>query len=99
MRPVVPPKSHRRRPWKYDKKLYMGRHVVERNFRNSKEFRRVFTRYDKLDETYNALITFAKIALSMRNYCQHALKPPNVANLPHFHKCLQCKDLTAILPF
>jgi transposase len=67
MRPVVPPKSNRNQPWKYDKKLYEGRNVVERNFRNIKEFRRVYTRYDKLDETYNAFIAFANIVIFMRN--------------------------------
>jgi transposase len=50
MRPVVPPKSNRKKPWKYNKKLYKRRNVVERNFRLIKEFRRVHTRYDKLDE-------------------------------------------------
>jgi len=59
MRPVVPPKSNRLKPWKYNKELYKGRNVVERNFRNIKQFRRVFTRYDKLDKTYNAFISFA----------------------------------------
>ena len=39
MCPVVPPKSNRKRPWKYDKKLYEGRNVVERNFRNIKQLR------------------------------------------------------------
>ena len=67
MRPVVPPKSNRKKPWKYDKELYKGRNVVERNFRLIKEFRRVFTRYDKLDETYNAFIGFAHIIIFMRN--------------------------------
>jgi len=67
MLPVVPPKSNRKEPWEYDKELYKGRNVVERNFLNIKEFRRVFTRYDKLDETYNAFITFANIVIFMRN--------------------------------
>jgi transposase len=67
MRPVVPPKSNRKKPWKYDKKLYRQRNVVERNFRNIKQFRRVFTRYDKLDETYNAFIAFANIIRFMKN--------------------------------
>jgi transposase len=34
MRPVVPPKSNRLKPWEYDKKLYRRRNMVERNFRN-----------------------------------------------------------------
>ena len=67
MRPVVPPKSNRREPWQYDTELYKGRNVVERNFRNIKQFRRVFTRYDKLDETYDAFIAFANIVIFMKN--------------------------------
>jgi transposase len=67
MCPVVPPKSNRKEPWEYDKELYKGRNVVERNFRNIKEFRRVYTRYDKLDETYNAFIAIANIIVFMRN--------------------------------
>jgi len=43
MVPLVPPKSNRKEPWEYDKDLYKGRNVVERNFRNIKEFRRVYT--------------------------------------------------------
>ena len=67
MVPVVPPKSNRKEPWEYDKELYKERNVVERYFRNIKEFRRVFTRYDKLDETYWAFIAFASIAIFMKN--------------------------------
>ncbi|MDR0520250.1 MAG: transposase, partial [Planctomycetaceae bacterium] len=51
----------------YSKKLYKRRNVVERNFRKIKEFRRVFTRYDKLDETYNAFIALANIAIYLKN--------------------------------
>jgi transposase len=67
MRPVVPPKSNRRKPWRYNKKLYEERNKVERYFCNIKEFRRVYTRYDKLDETYNAFIAIANIAIYLRN--------------------------------
>jgi transposase len=67
MRPVVPPKRNRKKPWKYSKRLYKARHIVECNFRKIKEFRRVCTRYDKLDETYNAFIAVACIAIFMRN--------------------------------
>ena len=66
MCPVVPPKSNRKEPWEYDKELYKGRNVVERNFRRIKQFRRVFTRYDKLDITYNAFIAIAHITLFMK---------------------------------
>jgi transposase len=67
MVPVVPPKSNRKEPWQYDEELYKGRNVVERNFRNIKQFRRVYTRYDKLDITYNAFVAFANIVIFMRN--------------------------------
>ena len=67
MQPVVPPKSNRLEPWEYDKEVYKGRNVVERNFRNIKQFRRVFTRYDKLDETYNAFISIAYACLHLKN--------------------------------
>jgi len=67
MFPVVPPKCNRKEPWEYDKELYKCRNVVKRNFRIIKEFRRVHTRYDKLDETYNAFIAFRNIIVFMRN--------------------------------
>ena len=67
MCPVVPPKRNRKAPWDYNKELYKGRNVVERHFRNIKQFRRVFTRYDKLDITYNAFIVFVNIILFLRN--------------------------------
>lgn len=57
--PVVPPKKNRREPWEYDKILYKRRNVVERLFRRIKEFRRVFTRYDKLDVIFLGFVYFA----------------------------------------
>ena len=58
--PVVPPKSNRKNPWDYDKQLYKQRNQVERLFRRIKRFRRIFTRYDKLDVI---LLTFVYFAL------------------------------------
>ena len=55
---VVPPKSNRKEPWVYDKELYKKRNVVERLFRRIKEFRRVYTRYDKLDIIYIGFVYF-----------------------------------------
>jgi transposase len=56
---VVPPKKNRVNPWEYDHELYKRRNVVERFFRRIKEFRKVFTRYDKLDVMFLAVIQFA----------------------------------------
>ena len=59
--PVVPPKCNRIDPWEYDKKLYRRRNEIERFFRRIKRFRRVFTRYDKLDIVYAGFVLFAMI--------------------------------------
>jgi transposase len=63
--PVVPPKDNRKEPWEYDKNLYKLRNVVERLFRRIKRFRRIFTRYDKLDVMFLAFIFFALIVDSL----------------------------------
>jgi len=59
--PVVPPKSNRLQPWEYDKELYKRRNEVERLFRRLKGFRRVFSRFEKLDVMFTAFIQFALI--------------------------------------
>jgi len=59
--PVVPPKSNRKNPWDYDKQLYKQRNQVERLFRRLKRFRRIFTRYDKLDIVFLAFLYFALV--------------------------------------
>ena len=59
--PVVPPKKNRIDPWEYDRILYKRRNEVERFFRRIKRFRRIFTRYDKLDIAFAGFILFAMI--------------------------------------
>lgn len=49
IQPVVPPRRTRKEPWLYDKALYKKRNEVERFFCRLKRFRRIATRYDKLD--------------------------------------------------
>ena len=63
--PVVPPKSNRKNPWDYDKQLYKQRNQVERLFRRIKRFRRIFTRYDKLDVIFLAFVYLSLIADSL----------------------------------
>ena len=46
---------------KYDRELYKRRNEIERFFRRIKRFRRIFTRYDKLDVLYSGFILFAMI--------------------------------------
>lgn len=64
--PVVPPNPNRLKPWEYDKELYKKRNEVERLFRRLKGFRRIATRYDKLDVMFTAFIVFALIAEALR---------------------------------
>ena len=64
--PVVPPSQKRLDPWEYDKTLYKRRNEDERLFRRLKGFRRVFTRYDKLDVMFIGVITFALIVDGLR---------------------------------
>ena len=59
--PVVPLKKNRKNPWNYDEQLYKQRNQVERLFRRIKRFRRVFTRYDKLDVVFLSFVYFALI--------------------------------------
>jgi len=59
--PVVPPKSNRKNPWDYDKELYKQRNPVERLFRRIKRFRRIFTRYDKLDIIFLSFVCFVLV--------------------------------------
>ena len=56
--PVVPPKSNRKDPWEYDKEQ---RNEIERYFLRLKRFRKIFTRYDKLDVLFCEFIYFAMI--------------------------------------
>ncbi len=57
--PVVPPKRNRKDPWDYDRELYKQRNQVERLFRRLKRFRRIFTRFDKLDIIFSSFVFFA----------------------------------------
>jgi transposase len=64
--PVVPPLSTRIDPWEYDKERYKRRNEVERVFRRLKGFRRVFTRFDKLDLMFAACVLVALIVEALR---------------------------------
>ena len=59
--PVVPPKSNRLNPWQYNRQIYKRRNEIERLFRRLKGFRRIFSRFEKLDIMFKAFINFALI--------------------------------------
>ena len=59
--PVVPPNPNRLKPWEYDKELYKNATKLRDSSRRLKGFRRIATRYDKLDVIFLAFIVFALI--------------------------------------
>jgi transposase len=58
--PVAPPKKNRKHPLEYEEGLYKQRNEVERMFR------RIGTRYDKLDMMFS---TFIYLALCLIAVC------------------------------
>lgn len=64
--PVVPPKTSRLEPWSYDKALYRKRNEIERLFRRLKGFRRIFSRFEKLDVMYKGFLLFALVVEALR---------------------------------
>jgi len=66
---VVPPKSNFKHPWQYNRNLYLYRNEIERHFHRLKNYRRIATRYDKLDITYSGFIFLGMIALILKVIC------------------------------
>ena len=64
--PVVPPRRNRVEPWEYDRVTYRRRNEVERLFRRLKGYRRVGTRYAKLDVHFLAVVYLANIFDALR---------------------------------
>lgn len=63
---AIPPKSNTQDPWKCDWWLYKERHLVECFFQKLKWFRRVATRYDKLDSSFLAFVHLASTAILVK---------------------------------
>ena len=64
--PVVPPSAARLDPWEYDREMYQRRNEIERLFRRLKGFRRIFSRFEKLDVIFLGFILFALIVEALR---------------------------------
>ena len=60
---VIPPQRNVSDPWPVDWHLYKERHLVECFFQKIKWFRRIATRYDKLDASFLAFVYLASIAI------------------------------------
>ena len=66
MIPIVPPKSNPLDPWEYNRALYRKRNEIERLFRRLKGFRRIFSRFEKLDIVFLGFLYFALIVEALR---------------------------------
>ena len=64
--PVVPPHPNRVSPWEYNRAMYRRRNEIERLFRRLKGFRRIFSRFEKLDVMFLGFINFALIVDGLR---------------------------------
>ena len=64
--PVVPPLKTRRDPWVYDRQIYKRCNETERLFRRLKGFRRIFSRFEKLDALFLGFVQFALIYDALR---------------------------------
>ena len=53
---VIPPKRNRKEPINYHHEMYKWRYLVENFFAAIKEFRRIATRYDKTDSSFEAIV-------------------------------------------
>lgn len=53
--PVALPNSNRKQPWEYNREMYKRRDEVEQLFSRLTSFRRVFSRFDKLDGMFSTL--------------------------------------------
>jgi transposase len=63
---VIPPKSNRKIQRHYDKHLYKERNAIERFFNKIKHFRRIFSRFDKLDSSFLGFLYLAGTLIWLR---------------------------------
>ena len=75
LRPVIPPRSNRKEPQAYDAYLYRERHLVECFINKIKHYRRVFSRFEKLDTRYLGFLQFTAYRCPhlVTVKCQHTL--------------------------
>lgn len=57
--PVIPPKSNRIIQRDYDKIIYKERNLIERLFNRLKQFRKIATRFDKIQINFEAFLYIA----------------------------------------
>jgi len=63
---VIPPRKNRTQLREYDQHLYRERHLVECFINKLKHFRRVFSRFDKLDRNFLSFVYFVSAIIWLR---------------------------------
>ena len=63
---VIPSRRNRKQRRKCDRHRYKERHLVEYFFSKIKQFRRVFTRYDKLGQNYLSFVELSAILIWLK---------------------------------
>lgn len=63
---VIPPHQRAKEPRDYDEWWYRERHLVECFINKIKHFRRVFSRFDKLDTSYLGFLHFVSVLIWLR---------------------------------
>ena len=63
---VIPSRSNQKEQRKIDEHLYKERHLIENQIGKLKQFRRVFSRFDKLAKNYLSFIYFASTVVWLR---------------------------------
>ncbi len=64
--PVIPPRSNRKETRSYDEHLYRERHLVECFIGKIKHYRRIFSRFEKLDTSYLGFLHFVGALIWIR---------------------------------
>ena len=63
---VVPSRSNRKEQREYDKHIYRERHLVECFINKMKQYRRVFSRFEKLSKNYLSFLYFVSSLIWLR---------------------------------
>ena len=64
--PVIPPRANRKHLYDYDTHLYKERHLVECFINKIKQFRRVFSRFEKLASRYLGFLNLSAALIWLR---------------------------------
>jgi transposase len=64
--PVIPERSNRKSPLWYDRSLYKERHVIECFINKLKQYRHIFSRFDKLASRYLGFLYFVSTLIWLR---------------------------------